>query len=60
MIDSYNTNTVDIENYNGYQFFKIFDAALLMDTNLYTFADTSLAIPTFWGSRKGCDFLYKL
>jgi hypothetical protein len=49
MIDSYNTNTLDGVNYNGYQFFTIFDAALLMDTNWYTFVDTSLVIPTFWG-----------
>jgi hypothetical protein len=47
MLDSYNTDKTGTDA--GYQFFTIFDAALLMDTNWYSTVDTSLVIPSFWG-----------
>ncbi len=47
MIDSYNTH--NFEKDVRYQFFTIFDAALLIDTNWYASVDTSIVIPTFWG-----------
>ena len=54
-IDSYITHNFGTDA--GYQFFTIFDAALLIDTNWYASVDTSLVIPTFWGYGKGCEFL---